>query len=377
MKKIILFLIVLFTTVCYAQSDFEIAQSFMSNKGVKLVPNERSTTRGTDVPYSVFNGENDKGFAIVVNGSVVGYDINNTISEDNMPCCLKEMLLESYSKTAKVAKTRGDYTPDWWKPRNITPIKPLITTHWSQGSPYNDILNKSGICVVIAYCQMLHYFRVPQTFADKTTKNGDYFPMTTFNHHLMLDTYKKGDYTEEEAHEVANFIYYYANIDCYGLEDCYGMEKRTVWTNKDNHYLETDEYLEQGIPIWTCGSHDGSSHAFVIDGRDSEGRYHVNLGWGGGGDGYYIMPYSNEYDNKYDGKDRVEGYMDNALVQFYVIIPRLFSWSYTTDIYKPNFDVAKTSNTNVYNLQGIKVGNSLEGLPKGIYIQNKKKYIIK
>ncbi len=123
MKKIILFLMVLFTTGSYAQSDFEIAQSFMNKKGVKLVPNERSTTRGTDAPYSIFNGSEGKGFCIVSNGNVIGYDVNNIINEDDMPCCLKEMLLESYSKSTKVAKTRGDYTPDWWKPRNVTPIE--------------------------------------------------------------------------------------------------------------------------------------------------------------------------------------------------------------------------------------------------------------
>ena len=375
MKKTILFLVMLLTATCYAQSDFEIAQSFMNKKGVKLVPNERSTTRGTDTPYSIFNGSEGKGFCIVANGDVVGYDINNTISEDDMPCCLKELLLKQYS--TKTAKTRSDYVQKGWTPRNVTPIEPLLTTHWSQGSPYNDILNKSGICVVIAWCQILHYFRVPQTFADKTTKDGKYFPIAAFNHDLMLDEYVKGKYTKEEADEVANFVYYYCNIDCYGLEDCYGMEKRTVWTNKDNHYLETDEYLEQGIPLWVGGSHDGKGHAFVVDGRDSEGRYHVNLGWGGTCDGYYTMTSSLEYDGTYDGDNKVDGYMDNTLGQFYVIIPRLFSWSYTTDIYKSNFDATKASNTNVYNLQGIKVGNSLDKLSKGVYIQNGKKYVIK
>ena len=92
MKKIILFLIVLFTTVSYAQSDFDIAQEFMSKKGIKLVPNKRSATRGTDVPYSIFNGSEGKGFCIVVNGNVVGYDTNNIVNEDDMPCCLEELL---------------------------------------------------------------------------------------------------------------------------------------------------------------------------------------------------------------------------------------------------------------------------------------------
>jgi hypothetical protein len=148
---------VLFTTVCYAQSDFEIAQEFMNKKGVKLVPNKRSATRGADTPYSIFNSSEGKGFCIVANGDVVGYDTSNTIDVDNMPCCLELIL----SKCSKIGKTRSDYTPDWWTPRNVTPINPLLTTHWHQDSPYNDILQRSGICTIIAFTQILH--SVPMT----------------------------------------------------------------------------------------------------------------------------------------------------------------------------------------------------------------------
>ena len=69
-KSISLLVLVLIALSINAQSDFEIAQSFMSKKGVKLVPNERSLTRGADIPYSIYNGSEDKGFCIVVNGSV-------------------------------------------------------------------------------------------------------------------------------------------------------------------------------------------------------------------------------------------------------------------------------------------------------------------
>ena len=75
MKKSIILLVLAFITLSMsAESDFDIAQSFMNKKGIKLVPNERSLTRGTDVPYRIFNGAEDKGFCIVVNGKVVGYD---------------------------------------------------------------------------------------------------------------------------------------------------------------------------------------------------------------------------------------------------------------------------------------------------------------
>ena len=373
MKKFgILFMLLISLTVS-AQSDFDVAQEFMSKKGVKLVPNEHSTTRGTDTPYSIFNGSEGKGFCIVTNGKVIGYDTENTVDEDNMPCCLKEMLLDGYSKTAK---TRGDdYTPDWWTPRNVTPIKPLLTTKWSQGSPYNNILQKSGICTVIAFTQIMHYFKVPQTYADKTLKNGECLPMTVFNHDLMLDEYKKGGYTDEQAYEVAKFIYYYYNIDSYGIEEYYGMETRSVQTNEKNHYIEIDEYLEQGIPIWACGEYNNVGHAYVIDGRDSEGRYHINFGWGGGSNGYYVLADCKEHSENYGGNTSVLAYVSTDLWMFYVIIPKLFSWSYTTDFTKPFIYVS--SSDDVYNLQGIKVGNSLEGLPKGVYIQGGKKYIVK
>lgn len=31
----------------------------------------------------------------------------------------------------------------------------------------------------------------------------------------------------------------------------------------------------------------------------------------------------------------------------------------------------------VYNMQGQRVGNSLEGLPRGVYVQNGKKYVVR
>ena len=36
-----------------------------------------------------------------------------------------------------------------------------------------------------------------------------------------------------------------------------------------------------------------------------------------------------------------------------------------------------TNNGMVYNLQGQKVGNALEGLPKGVYIKDGKKQVVK
>lgn len=410
MNKITLLFMLLFSVTISAQSDFDIAKEFMSKKGVTLV-NNPSRTRGENKPYSVFNGEDNKGFAIVVNGSVVGYDTENTIDEDDMPCCLKEMLLDTYSKTVKPSRTRGDYTPDWWTPRNVEPIEPLIKTRWKQSSPFNDLLDrKTNICFIVAWCQILHYFRIPHLFGENGEQVGDTLkiqiissvdtkvypmsvtydtisvPVVEFNHDLMNDMYEHGEYTEEEAQEVAKLYYYYTQIFC-GVSlnrslDCH-WEKYMGFHYEGNYYENNgeekglyyyyDKYLEQKYPFWTCGD----NHAYVVDGRDSEGRYHINFGWGGNADGYYVFPNTKEEGKLYSEDDNREGYVSlNTTLVPQLIYPTKFSWSPTTDIISHSIDIFK-GNNSVYNLQGVKVGNSLEGLSKGIYIQGGKKYVVK
>lgn len=409
MKKFGILFMLLFTLTVSAQSDFEIAKEFMSKKGVTL-KNNPSKTRGENKPYSVFNGENGKGFAIVVNGSVVGYDTENTANEDDMPCCLKELLLDKYSKTVKLSKTRGDYTPDWWTPRNVEPIEPLIKTHWAQSSPFNDLLDKkSGICTIVAWCQLLHYFKIPRLFGENDEQIGDtlkiqiisnidtsVFPLAVtydtlsvlvveFNHELMNDVYERNKYTEEEAKEVAKLFYYYTQIfsgwSVNGSLNSH-WEKYMGFHHEGNYYENDgeemglyyyfDKYLEQKYPFWECGG----SHAYVIDGRDSEGRYHINWGWGGDSDGYYVFPNTKDQGKLYKEDVNKNGFITtNTTCVPVLIYPIKFSWTPPTS--NINFQSIKLSNEDgcIYNLQGVKVGNSLEGLQKGVYIQGGKKYV--
>lgn len=47
------------------------------------------------------------------------------------------------------------------------------------------------------------------------------------------------------------------------------------------------EELDNGCPVYYSGGGDSGGHAFVLDGYDNEGRFHVNWGWGGYCDGYF------------------------------------------------------------------------------------------
>lgn len=421
MKKAILFLTMLLTVTCYAQSDFDIAQSFMNEKGVKLVPNERSLTRGTDTPYSIFNGSEDKGFCIVVNGKVVGYDTENTANTDDLPIQLKE-LLETYSKIPSKGITRGNGTeyPDWYKRKDVTPIEPMVKTKWGQGYPYNewcplgvethnyvdgsvkyDTIHCPVGCTGTALAQVMSYYRPKGTVVEipadydsvrrfldgkEHIKLDTILPTTDFKWDLMKNTYgSREPLSKEEIDAIAELMLYCARMcntywdissggECiydyrgywyfgYGEDEIYRFDITEL-----SDYDAYDKYLEQGYPL-VCSS---NGHTFVVDGRNEVGMYHVNFGWGGNSNGYYAL-YNDSIYNNVDINHQWTNYYFAKEQRNLVFLVKP---NQTSDI-NSQTAYAKPSDESVYNLQGRKVGNSLEGLPKGVYIQNKKKYIIK
>ena len=303
-RSILLFTFTLLTLFSKSQNvsgtdAFEVAQSFMSKKGVVLV-NDMTNTRG-DGSYSVFKGKDGKGFAIVVNGSVFGYSVDGMSGD--MPDELREML-ESYS--SQVTTTRSADPDDWFTPRNVAPIQPLVTTHWNHCSPYNDLIpEKTGICATLAYAQLMHYYRASGCFTDLYNSYEDVtLPPTTFNHDLILDEYDNTS-SEESRNEVAKLVRYcrYGFSSGSNTEEAFNLKwsdySKTSWEKEflgkgrlEGMVYNTSEFLdsclETGNPVINMGCReDGVGHLSIIDGRDSEGRYHFNLGWGGLYDGYY------------------------------------------------------------------------------------------
>ena len=44
-----------------------------------------------------------------------------------------------------------------------------------------------------------------------------------------------------------------------------------------------------GRPVLYTGNTESGGHAFVCDGYDESGLFHINWGWGGSGDGYFSL----------------------------------------------------------------------------------------
>ena len=217
------------------------------------------------------------------------------------PAAMKAML-EAYSNVAKTtAKTRGlvDTHAD---------IEPLVKTQWNQSEPYNLQCpkDKEGVhyptgCVATAMAQIMYYHKCPSTY--------DWDKMTT--------TYKSTD-TGTAANAVAKlmadcgnsvFMEYASDgssastLDaCEALRNDYGYAETTEYVGRTTYTAKSwDELIYAELaakrPVLyggnSCSSGQGiAGHAFVIDGyklKDGTGYYHVNWGWGGYSDGYFLI----------------------------------------------------------------------------------------
>ena len=214
-------------------------------------------------------------------------------------------------------------------------VKPLVKTEWSQGWPYNTkcptVMTDKGLqtsvtgCVATAFAQVLYYHRLPQkyhgkksyTWTCKETKEETVltydFEKTPFDWNNLVDTYYEGKSTKAQIDAIGNFMYALGVMSHMGYSPSGSGAAPATTSNSINNFFEdvistTYGYYQptQGKPmdativarelnekrplVFSGSDANGENgHCFVIDGANAKGLLHCNLGWGGGGDGYYAM----------------------------------------------------------------------------------------
>ena len=312
------------------QQALQKAQQFM--KGKKLTSANTKALSRSDQPeatdaFYIFNAENKGGFVIVSGDDrtveILGYSDHGELIVDKAPCNVKWLLecykhvLDSLALEPKVKAWTRNSSP------SRTAIEPLIKTQWGQGAPYNNMCPEidgqkcvTG-CVATAMAQIINYHQWPQGYtsgisAYTTGTNGISMPQldpTSFNWNEMTDD------------EIARLMLYCGqsvnmDYDIYTsgagnpesvFKDIFGYSKAvagTLGVNFSPSHWEEVLYndLENGRPVYYSGSNSLGGHAFVVDGY-KDGLFHINWGWDGDGDGYFlitgitedIMPYPYDY----------------------------------------------------------------------------------
>lgn len=308
-----------------------------------------------DFGFYVFDMTEKGGFVIVSNDSktipILGYSETGNIDFDNIPSNMRAILQGyvneiawfqkqekeiSKSKLDNRARTRASYL-------NQKTIDPLLTTKWDQGEPYNLLCplvdqnyNIVTGCVATAMAQVMYY--TEKKAGNLTTSTTNQIPKYTWNDaewgpinagsqlnwNNMIDDYSEG-YTDTQSQAVATLMKYcgfsvkmnYGSTSLAYVSDVddalinyFGYSSTTTKYKKRTQYSYTNwlwliyNELSQGRPVLYAGQAMDNGHAFVCDGYKYESNtdlFHINWGWGGLCDGFFVLSVLNPDEQGYGG----------------------------------------------------------------------------
>lgn len=274
------------------------------------------TLRGSKTEKSLLYGVNyeNGGFALVsgceYTPAILGYADHGTLPSDikEMPEGLSYML-GVYEQQLEYAASHMHKTAQTRTASQNADIEPLLETKWNQGEPYNRYCpnNYPAGCVAVVMAQTMRYHQWPNQGTG--SHNGYDFSQHTWNWNNMLPSYSSGNYSEEQADEVATLIRQLgASVDMEYAEGGSGATSISMlnslqqyWKYDDgmslairSNYSDSEwmqllyNELNAGRPVPYDGRGEDSGHSFLLDGY-KQGFFHVNWGWGGYCDGYFMI----------------------------------------------------------------------------------------
>ena len=340
---------VMFGVTAYAspitsQQAQQNALEFLKKKGKtidKSVLRDVSSKGATTQSYYVFNIGNNDGYVIAAGDdqvpAILGYSDHGTVLIESMPANLKAWL-ENYDQQIQYIQ-KNSITSNTIIKGVHAAISPLMTTTWNQSDPYNQscpdffTYGKSVTgCVATAMAQIMYYHRnrsVNQTLATipaytcATNWNSDSGTQqiqvssipagSVIDWDNMLNSYS-GSATATQKKAVADLMFYcgasvsmdYANSSnggsgaysedvpdalktYFGYSDNMQLVSRDNYTNDNWDNLIYNELTNHRPVFYSGRTSANGGHAFVCDGYDGNGYYHINWGWGGYCDTYFLL----------------------------------------------------------------------------------------
>ena len=348
MKKVFLFLMAYFLVSLSVdanpigkQQAQAIAQKFLTERGVAVrqlhsaAKNLTKAKADGSLPYYVFNNGQNGGFVIVAGDdrapSILGYSYTGTFGEEQIPENISSWL-NTYAEQVEVIKENGKApirTIQNGVQQSRISISPLVMSHWNQYAPYfNNTPTVNGKqcltgCVATAFAQVMKYYEWPKNTTTEVpgyTEHGktyDALPATTFDWSNMLYNYQGGNNADAGCNDnnasqeaVAKLMVYCGySVEAeygtsgtsaptssipYAMKNYFGYQGNINYVDRTNFSTaEWDDLIYNEIynerPVIYSGRNSDGGHAFICDGYGEDGYFHVNWGWGGMSDGYYLL----------------------------------------------------------------------------------------
>ncbi len=222
-----------------------------------------------------------------------------------------------------------------WPPPGSTSTGGWLETNWSQSAPYNSLcpldevtgLRSVAGCPAIALAMIIHYQKTLNgtTFSDEDDYYHSYSGRQYWiddDHHEMdfpsfplLNVYftsiagKFADYKPLETEEISALVFacgvaarqvYTSSVSgTFGVDQAYDAYQRfgyadalLIYDSDTSFYTHLRNNMMDGIPVHLAllSSTGQGGHNVVTDGYNTDDYYHLNFGWGGSYNGWYLLP---------------------------------------------------------------------------------------
>ena len=308
-----------------------------SAAAMKVAYTKMSATDGENLLHVVNRGD-DGGYVVVAGDDaapnvVLGYSTGGTFDYETAPENLR-WWLDEYGRQMEYMIENGITASEQASaPTFDRNVEPMVTTRWNQDAPYNNMCpTLNGLrtytgCVATAMAQVMNYHQWPVRGTGSHSYY-DYegcgqtlsanFGETTYRWDLMLDTYDAN--SSQESQDAVATLMYHCGVSvemtymqqasgalsgnaANALVQYFGYPADVQIISRD--YRTYDEWItlikneiDTGRPILFGAQSTGGGHEFVIDGYNTDGYFHVNWGWGGQSDGYFLIATLNPYDGQ-------------------------------------------------------------------------------
>ncbi|WP_304287393.1 C10 family peptidase [Porphyromonas uenonis] len=287
--------------------------------------------------YYIYNRGSNAGFVIIAGDDeltpYIGYATTGQVLEEYMPEQLRAFLKACQERIDELTSSlglRSSLRPTPLTATEPAQIAPLLgNIQWNQGAPWNNQTPTDNQgkhmpvgCVATAYTQVMRYYQWPTqgegsfSYTEEGNSGRSHtvdFASTTYDWAHMPERYNDpSSATSEETQALSTLAYHagvavemkyapdgsgsYTPLVARALADHFRYDKRVSFKSRSNYTQASWEQMLRAEliaarPVVYSGRGSGGGHAFVCDGYDMEGLFHINWGWGGMSDGYFNLNY--------------------------------------------------------------------------------------
>ena len=298
---------------------FMVNRGWVSQESIDNIqqPRRAASAQQQQLTY-IFNAPDNKGFVILSGDDctepVIGYAEGGSFDEATMPENMKGWLANieeeiQWMQDNNVQMTSANKIP------THDAIAPLLSSRWGQDKPYNGLCPTGcpAGCLATATAQVMYYYKWPEqtleTIPGYTTyttgKHLNSLPVTTFDWSQMKDSYSGG--TSNAVAKLMQYVGYSVQMDYTtqgsgaterllpdALKKYFNYSQTVNLAYREGYSIEAWDALiyneiAEGRPVVYCGYSMGGGHAFVCDGYNGNGLYHINWGWDGYYDNYFRL----------------------------------------------------------------------------------------